>query len=172
LIALRKSSLSKVALWLRSYLSLSSTEKDLRHRALQAYGAIKDGKSLTEASRMHGIGRTDVVKHLGKYLFRRGRRWFVKKTHLQRARWMFSKGKRITIIIDDDDTASLISRYLNAVKFTLRDGDVSRLHPYKKLKVIDINNKKHPFETDLATLQELDEAIENSEFLPIYDDTI
>ena len=159
--------------WLQPFLSLSSTQKDLRHRSLQIRNDMFKGKTLTEASRLHGIKYTDVKKNLGKYLYQKGKRWFAKKNaRIQRARWFFSKGKRITVIIDNDKTASLISKYLNEVKFTLRDGNTSRLELYKKIKVIDIYGKKHSFEIDFTTLQELDEMIEDPEFLPIYDDRI
>jgi hypothetical protein len=154
-----------------SYTKLSPEDRDLRIRALNTLSQMRKGKPLTTASKEQGIKVQDALKHLGNAVYKRNGKWIATKTDsIERGRWLYSNGKRISVVINNSKDASLISKYLNAVRVALNTGDETKLEPFKNITIKEANGKKYAFETDLKKLYELKEQIEDSEFSQIYDD--
>ncbi|NPE30688.1 hypothetical protein HNV12_22580 [Methanococcoides sp. SA1] len=168
---LRKMRISDVSATHKAFTSLNPYEKDVRKRSLMVLSEMRKGKSLTEASKEHGVKVQSVLKHLGTSVKKKNGKWVPSKTdHIERSRWFYSDAKRVAVIVNSSKDASLISKYLNAVRVALNTGNDTILEPFKYLKIKGADGKDYPFETDLEKLYELNEQIEDSEFLPIYDD--
>ncbi|UGV41610.1 hypothetical protein J7W08_04810 [Methanococcoides orientis] len=131
---------------LKSWKELSAEERDLRIRALQTLSDMRKGESLTKAAKEQGITRKQAVMHLGRYVYKKKGRWVATHTDkIERGRWFYSDGERISVIINDSGDASLISNYLNAVRWALDTGDKSILQSFKGLKITDVDGEKHCF---------------------------
>nr|WP_321498363.1 hypothetical protein [uncultured Methanolobus sp.] len=168
---LRKLKLSDASLASRSFDMLSPVQRDMRTRAVLAVNDMRKGKSLTTAAKEQGITVQDALKHLGNAVYKKNGRWVATKTDsIERGRWLFSNGKRLSVVVKNSKDASLVSKYLNAVRTALRTGDEAALKPFKNVTIEGADGKDYPLETDLEKLYEANEQIEDSEFLPIYDD--
>jgi len=77
-------------------------------------------------------------------------------------------GKETSIQINDSRTAALIGRYHNAVKKFLNTGDKKILRKFRKKKIKDIDGNLHSFETNHASIIEINERIEEPEFYELY----
>jgi hypothetical protein len=132
---------------------------------------MRKGKSLTSAAKEQGINVQDALKHLGNAVSKKNGRWVATKTDsIERSRWLYSNGKRISVVIKSSRDASLISKYLNAVRIAVITGPATKLEAFKGVTIKGVDGKDYPFETDLEKLYELKLQIENPELLPIYDD--
>ncbi|MDG6244853.1 MAG: hypothetical protein QCH31_10785 [Methanolobus sp.] len=168
---LRTLKISEISPALKSFDVLSPAQRDMRIRAVQALSDVRKGKSLTSAAKDQGISVQDALKHLGNSVYKKNGRWVAAKTDsIERGRWFYSNGKRVSVVIKSSKDASLISKYLNAVRTALRTGDEEALKPFKNVTIQGADGKDYPLETDLEKLYEANEQIEDSEFLPIYDD--
>ncbi|MEK6898599.1 MAG: hypothetical protein AABW79_00700 [Nanoarchaeota archaeon] len=148
---------------------LTSYERDLRIKALYVVSDIIKGKKIELSLFENNITLQDLLIHAGKTLFRKGDSWFGRKDNrIQRERWFYSNGKTVYVIIDNSHYASLISKYLYAVKESIRTGDESFLKPFKYKKIKDVYGRKYSFETNLKKLYELDEMYEREGDRPIY----
>lgn len=173
LSTLRNKGVSKVSPARKPFDMLSDEEKDLRKRALLALSDLRKGKSLTLAAKEQGIKIEDALRHLGNAVYQKktNGKWVARKTDsIERGRWLYSKGKKVSVVVKSSRDASLISKYLNVVRIALSTGNKTALEQFKNAKIKGANGKEHPFETNLKKLHELDEQIEESEFLQIYDD--
>jgi hypothetical protein len=167
---LRTARISELDVSQKPYDKLSSKEKDLRVRALLVKSAMLQGKNLKDAISEEGISIKETQLHLGKFLYHKGGKLAVRQQDsIERARWFFSKGERTSIVINNSETASLISKYLASVQKALRTGQQVLLDPFKKLFVVDINGKKYSFETDLNVLYVLHEMLEDDRPYMIYE---
>ncbi len=168
-----KSRISDLLISTKSIINLTPTQWDLRKRALLVLANMRNGLSLSNASSIEGVTSKVVKKYLGDAIKKEKGRWIAKPIdRIQRARWFYSNGERVSVIIDNSETASLISKYLNSVKDALLTRDSSKLSQYHDFLVSDINGKKYPFETNLSKIFELEEMIEEDHTRPIYDDRI
>ena len=156
---------------LKTFSTLTPNERDLRNRSLMVISEMRKGKNLTSAIKEHGINKRDALKHLGKFIYKKKGKWHATKTdNIERSRWIYSQGKRISITINSSSDASLISKYLNAVRRAVKSGDQTILDPYTDIKITDVYGNDYSFETDLDTIYELQDQIEDIEFLQIYND--
>jgi hypothetical protein len=92
---------------------------------------------------------------------KRGGRWV--PTQSDRVeRWLksYENGARFEVLVRDSRTASLLSRYSNAVGHYLETGDPSGLAQFKGKAYRDANGTVHTFETDPAAIRA---AVERSE---------
>lgn len=167
---LRKMRVSDISPAFSAFSKLSPVEKDLRARALLTLSDMRKGKPLTIAAKEQGIIVQDALKHLGNTVYKKNGRWIATQTDsIERGRWLYSNGKRIDVVINSPKDASLISKYLNAVRRALNKGDKKVLEPFKNVTIQGVDGKEYPFETDLDKLYELKEQEEDSEFSHIYD---
>lgn len=173
LSTLRKMRVSDVSPALKAYAMLSPEEADMRNRALLALSNLRKGKNFTLAAKEQGISVKDALRHLGNAVFKKSGKWVATKTDsIERSRWFFSNGKRISVVINSSRDGSLISRYLNVVRIALNKTDKTLLEPFKDVKIKGVDGNEYPLETDLDKLYELKEQIEDSESLPVYDNRI
>jgi hypothetical protein len=168
---LRKMRVSDVSPALKSFDKLSPEQRDMRNRALYALSDLRKGKPFTLAVKEQGISVKDALRHLGNAVFKKSGKWIGTKTDsIERGRWLYSNGKRVSVVVKNSRDASLISKYLNAVRNALRKVDESLLAPFKNITIEGADGRDYPFETDLEKLYDLRYKIEDPEFLQIYDD--
>ncbi|MBP1908439.1 hypothetical protein [Methanolobus bombayensis] len=173
LSTLRKMRVSDVSPALKAYAMLSPEEVDMRSRALLALSDLRKGKNLTLAAKQQGISLKDALRHLGNAVFKKNGKWVATKTDsIERGRWIYSNGKRISVVVNSSRDGSLISRYLAIVKIAVKNGDKNLLEPFKDVKIRGVDGKEYSLETDLDKLYELKEQVEDSESLPVYDNRI
>jgi len=90
-----------------------------------------------------------------------GGRWV--PTRLDRVeRWLksYENGTRVEVLVRDSRTASLLSRYSNAVGHYLETGDPGGLAEFEGKTYRDASGTVHTFETDPAAIRA---AVERSE---------
>jgi hypothetical protein len=120
--------------------------------------AAKAAKISPERLRRFGTENGLIQKVKGK--------WQIKST-LPRRMPIFSDGKSVAIIVGDEDSASDVGKYNHAVKRFLETNNQKSLMPFQGASVIDINQKRHPYETRPNILYRLSATGENS-FEQIY----
>ena len=168
---LRVASLRSVTLAHVSWKQLSGIERSLREDALLVLAQMRKGASLSKAMIEFQIGKRDVLRHLGKFIFKRGGKWVVRGfDRVERARWFYSNGRRVNVMVNDSRVASLISRYLSRVHVALDRNKPSMLQEFKDVRVIDKDGRLYRFELDLDVIREI-LFREERDFRPIYDDT-
>lgn len=155
---------------IRSWLKLSPSEKIDRVRSLEVLRLMKEGKSLTSASKSIGIKPKSVKRTLGKFIYKRRGKWRTKKieNNIQRELQIYERGKVRSIIVRNSKDASLIGRYYNDVKRGLMTGDWKPLRKYKKYKIKDAKDRLHRLETNPSKIKEIELAKEEPEFFDIY----
>ena len=72
-------------------------------------------------------------------------RWRIRQS-LPRQMLLFSRGRQISVTLGDFDSASLVGRYLHAVREFLETNRRSVLDPFSGHSVHDVRGKDHPFE--------------------------
>ncbi|WP_406661903.1 hypothetical protein V7O66_05160 [Methanolobus sp. ZRKC3] len=168
---LRKTRVSDISPASKPFAALTPVQRDMRTRSLYALNNVRKGKSLSTAAKEQGISVQDALKHLGNSVHKKNGRWVATKTDsIERGRWLYSNGKRVSVVVKNSRDASLISKYLNAVRTAIRTGDEAALKPFKNVTIQGADGKDYPLETDLEKLYVAEERIEDDEFLPIYDD--
>jgi hypothetical protein len=88
---------------------------------------------------------------------KRGKRWVVTGS-LPRRMLLFSGGKELTVTVRNIKSASLVGRYMAAVRQFLRTNKPDFLSPFSGLAVKDIGGKSYPFETNKNVLYRLSSA--------------
>jgi hypothetical protein len=162
---------SDVSLAQKPFDSLSPEERDVRKRALIALSDLRKGENLTLAAKEQGIKMQDALRHLGSAVFKINGKWVATKTdRIERGRWLYSNGKKVSVVVKSSSDASLISKYLNAVRIALSTGKKAALEQFKNVKIKGADGKEYPFEINLKKLHELADQVEEPEFLQIYDD--
>ncbi|WP_292372494.1 hypothetical protein [Methanosarcina sp. UBA411] len=173
LSTLREMRISKISPALKPFDALSDEEKDLRKRALLALSYLRKGKNLTLAAKEQGIKMKDALRHLGNAVYQKKKngKWIATKTDsIERGRWLYSNGEKVSVVVKSSSDASLISKYLNAVRIALSTGKKTSLEQFKNVTIKGVDGKKYPFEINLEKLYKLADQIEEPEFLQIYDD--
>jgi hypothetical protein len=153
----------------KRWVSLTPSEKATRVRALETVRRVREGQSLTKASRSVGISPRTAHSHLGPYLFKRKRRWHARaEDRIERALVIYERGRITQVVVKDSKTASRVGQYLNDVKNVLVSGDKSLLKKYRNRVVKDSNGKKHCFEVRIDKIKVIELSREEVEFSDIY----
>jgi len=140
---------------------LNPRERLVRRRALEVTSEARRGKgSLSKLARARGMAPTTVRRASGAFR-KKGSRWVATRTDRVEL-WLksYEGGQRIEVLIRDSRTATLLSRYANAVGRYRETGDPSGLKPFVRKTYRDVTGKSRTFETDPAALRE---AFERSE---------
>jgi hypothetical protein len=133
---------------------LSRRELLTRRRALEVVSEARRGKgSLSKLARARGIAPKTVRRASGAFR-KHGGRWVAARSD-QVERWLksYENGSRIEVLVKDSRTASLLSRYANAVGRYRETGDASRLKEFGGKTYRDVAGKVHTFETNAAALR-------------------
>jgi hypothetical protein len=140
---------------------LSPREQLVRRRALEITSEARRGKgSLNRLARARGMAPKTVRRASGAFR-KKGSRWVATRADSVE-RWLrsYEKGYRTEVLVRDSRTASLLSRYANAVGRYLETGDASGLTEFEGRTYVDVSGKTHTFETNPAAIRA---AVERSE---------
>ena len=125
---------------------------------------MRNGVSLSKASKNVGIEPETVRSNVGKVIYKRKGRWHVRKNDtIQRGMIIYENGHITHIIVKNSKTASLIGKYMNDVKKSLYSGDWVHLEKYESRVIIDIKGKRHRVEINPVNIQEIELRKENHE---------
>lgn len=92
---------------------------------------------------------------------KRSGRWVASRSdRVQRYLQTYEHGVRRSVLVSDSRTATLLSRYANAVRRYLDTADPSRLSEFERRLFVDAYGTAHTLETDPAKLRA---AVERSE---------
>lgn len=161
------SGLREIPIYQRSWSSLNKRELSSRAKSLEILSKVKQGKSLTKASRESHISPKTVVKNTNAFKKQRGK-WVPKAyNRISRVMSINENGKQEWIEVRDSRTASKIGKYNNSVKQFLITGNADILKEFNK-PIKDAKGNLHYFETDPNKLTEIMEAQEEPEFFEIY----
>jgi len=161
------SNLKQKPVYKRSWSELTKRELNVREKSLEVLRKVRDGQSLSKASRELHIEPKTVIKYTNAFKKVKGK-WIAKsQDRISRIMSIYENGKEEWIEIKDSRTASRIGKYNSAVKEFLRTGNKYVLEPYKK-PFKDVEGKIHYFETDADRLYEIAESQEEPEFYEIY----
>ena len=155
----------------KSWSKLSPNKKVERVRSLEVLRLMKGGKSLTASSKSIGIKPEIIKRNLGRFIYKRKRKWHAKKVenNIQRELQIYERGKVMSIIVRNSKDASIIGQYYNDVKHGLITGDWEPLKKYKKRKIRDVRGKVHKLETNPSKIQDIELTKEEPEFFDIYE---
>jgi len=171
LFELLDTNINKELLSKRNWIDLSIKDKASRNRALAVLNKLRKGESLKSVIHNFGVTKEFVQKHLGHYFIKKGHWKVVKFDRLQSSMLFFKKDTGIMhIITTNSKDRSKIGKYFANVKKALRTNDPSWLKPFSRMKIKDASGKIHQFETDLEKLKQIEEGIEEPEYLQIYKD--
>jgi len=149
--------------------SLKPKERHMRILSLKVLDLMRDGKSLTNASKEFGLTREQTRPHISSAIYRRkGKLVAKKRDFIERRLNIYSEGKIKSILVSDSKYASRVGKYYNDVKKALETRDVSILKKYRRRKVKDSKGKWHKLETKLDKIHDIEEAKEEPEFFEIY----
>lgn len=141
--------------------SLSRREQLTRRRALEVVSEARRGSGpLSKLARARGMSPKTVRRASGAFR-KKGGRWVPTKRDLVE-RWLktYEGGYRTEVLVRDSRTATLLSKYANAVGRFLETGDPSGLKEFEGRSYIDSQGKRHTFETDPGAIRA---AVERSE---------
>lgn len=140
---------------------LRPRERVQRHQALQVLSEARRGKgSLSKLARARGMSPKTVRRASGAFR-KRGGRWIATRSDkIQRYLQTYEGGVRKSVLVGDSRTASLLSRYANAVRYALEARDPSQLKDFEGKTYADVSGKIHTFETDPAKLRAVVERSE------------
>ncbi|WP_342304956.1 hypothetical protein [Methanolobus sp. ZRKC5] len=150
--------------------AITSQQKTERNKTLQILRSMRKGANLTQMAEKYGMNNKDIIRHLGRNLYKENGRWKVTKSDSLQVGMRFydRNAGHITIVTRGSKDRSLIGEYFNAVNKTLKDGDTTRLKKFNGVKIADNAGNEHAFETRLDRLYEIEEAQVESEFQEIY----
>jgi len=151
----------------RSWSELTRRELILREKSLDVLRKVKNGLSLSKASKELHIKPETVIKNTNAFRKSKGK-WIAKsEDRISRVMGIYENGQQKWIEIKDSRIASRIGKYNSAVNEFLRTGNEDVLKPFKK-PFKDSNGNLHYFETDPDKLYEIVESQEELEFYEIY----
>jgi hypothetical protein len=133
----------------------------------KALSRMRKGASQTAAAKAKGVSAEQLRRHrlLHSTSERRGGKWVIFDTRPQ-PYWVASDGKRIKVMLDNDQ-GSEVSVYWHAVDKFLYSNDADYLFPFEGEGVTDRYGKFHQFETRPNVLRKL-EAVGDLSFIEIY----
>ena len=151
----------------RSWSEITKRELRIREKSLEVLRKVRNGKSLTEASKeLHTTPET-VIKNTGAFRKVKGK-WIAKsQDRISRIMSIYENGKQSWIDVRDSRTASRIGKYNSAVNEFLRTDNTNLMKPFRK-PFMDAQGKLHYFEIDPDKLYEIVEQQEEPEFWEIY----
>jgi hypothetical protein len=133
-------------------------------RGLRVLAETKDINTAARSIRVSAERFKRAAKRKAAIQKRRGFWTIVRR--LPRKMPIFSGGRQLAVTVRSN-SASLIGRYMLAVRQFLRSNDPKFLDEFKGRSVKDVRGKAHPFETDPNTLYRLSSA-GNEPFEDIY----
>jgi len=161
------SQLKQKAVYKRSWSELTKKELNLREKSLEVLSKVRNGQSLSKASKELHIEPKTVIKYTNAFRKLKGK-WIVKsQDRISRVMSIYENGKQEWIEVRDSRIASKIGKYNSAVNEFLRTGNESILKQFKK-PFKDSKGNLHYFETDPDKLYEIAESQEEPEFYEIY----
>jgi hypothetical protein len=109
---------------------------------------MRKGANLTQMTEKYGMNNKDVIKHLGRNLYKENGKWKVTKSDSLQVGMRFydQNAGHITIVTRGSKERSLIGEYFNAVNKTLKEGDTTRLKKFAGVKIVDNAGNEHSFE--------------------------
>ncbi|MGP6207905.1 hypothetical protein ACNF42_07770 [Cuniculiplasma sp. SKW3] len=150
-----------------SWSAITKRELRLREKSLDVLRKVRNGQSLTKASKELHIKPETVIKNTGAFKKVKGK-WIAKsQDRISRVMSIYENGKQEWIEIKDSRVASKIGKYNSAVNEFLRNGNIKVLKPFKK-PFKDSKGKVHRFETTPDKLYEIAKQQEEPEFWEIY----
>ena len=110
---------------------------------------LQEMKDLFPAARAAGVSPKEFAKAaLAKGAIRKqGKRWVV-RGGLPRRMLLFSGGREVAVTVRGIKSASLVGRYMAAVRQFLRTNNSELLAPFAERSVKDTVGTTYPFETD------------------------
>jgi hypothetical protein len=159
----------KIPIYKKSWNQLIPEEMELRVRSLEVLTKARTtNKSLTKIAKQNGISLKTVLHNTNAFK-KVNRRWVAKRfDKIPRSMKINEKGKKISVEINDSRHASTIGKYHNAVK-ELKNGNKKKIKEFSKIKIRDSNNKLHSFEVRPKKLLEIEERVEEPEFVDVYE---
>jgi len=121
---------------------------------------VREGETLTKAAKRLHV----APERLRSYLARTGvarkerARWTIGPDARRREMLIFTRGRELTVILPDYDSALLAGRYMSAVGQFLDTNDASVLEEFASQGVSDTEGQFHPFELRENTLYRLAET--------------
>lgn len=107
------------------------------------------GRSLNKAAKDAHVAPERLRNYFAESDFadkQRGR-WTFRHDQVPRRMLIYADGKAVTVVVIGSEAASLIGRYMNAVKAFLRTNDPAHLVPFKGDRVTDNRGKAYVLET-------------------------
>jgi hypothetical protein len=151
----------------RSWSSLTNRELNRRMKSLEVLSKVRNGQSLSRASRQLHTNPETVIKNTNAFIKVKGK-WIAKfQDRISRVMSIYENGKQQWIEVRDSRIASRIGKYNSAVNEFLKTGNKDILKQFKK-PFKDAKGKLHYFETDPDKLYEIAERQEEPEFYEIY----
>jgi len=159
--------LKQKPIYKRPWSSITKKELNLREKSLEVLRNVRNGQSLSKASKELHIRPETVIKHTNGFRKSKGK-WIAKsQDRISRVMSVYENGHQKWIEIRDSRTASKIGKYNLAVNEFLRTGNEDVLRPFKN-PFKESNGKLHYFETDPDKLYGIAESQEEPEFYEIY----
>jgi hypothetical protein len=121
-----------------------------------ALKSLRTGKSARDAAKSIGVSEQRLTRQLRltKTARKKGKRWVV-RGNLPREWKIYSRGRAIEIVVQNEKASKAIGSYLNHLQHYLETNDPTHLNRFRDKYVKDLEGKQHPFETDENTLHEL-----------------
>ncbi len=143
--------------------------KPIEEQAFQiSLQALRSGKSLSKAAKEIRVSPERLrnqAKEKG-IIRKKGQRWIVRKD-ISREMLIYSDEQALSIIVRNHKDASMVGKYMSAVKRFLRTNDPKHLDAFIGSSVRDLKKKTYVFETNPNALYRL--AVTGSEtFEQIY----
>jgi len=161
------SQLKEKPVYKRSWSELTRRERILREKSLDVLRKVRNGQSLSKASKELHIKPETVIKNTNAFIKSKGK-WIAKsQDKISRVMGIYENGQQKWIEIKDSRIASRIGKYNSAVNQFLRTGNEDILKQFIK-PFKDNKGNLHFFETDPDKLNEIAESQEEPEFYEIY----
>jgi len=153
----------------RSWSALTPRQKLLRKKSLEVLSQTRKSKdSLSKIAKKNEISPSTVIHNTNAFK-KKGNRWISERSdRIPRMMIINEKGKAKSIEVNRSRTASLIGRYHSAIKEFLNTSNTEKLKKFKEKQIRDSSNKFHRLETNPQKIIEINERIEEPEFLEIY----